>query len=458
MNEDIPNQILFHNDAAQRFNSLAHELLNKVGSFGSIQSSNPTSARKSEIHPAFTFTAEHIIGEIDFQEHSVNGLNEETGRFWNSNGLRVGWQGAEFAEIQKLVKRIEASSALRGRISYKFLLDETFNWLKDTLEQKRHDGLTDYLAERCSKEIQNYELWIPVYRTHSSREFSIGDVVFRTISKTLFDQFYSGIPKEEMARPEVSAAINHKRSKTQGSIAACINVTAEYEKASEIALATASDAIGLLRFISSVNWTSGQVSHCLPHGKENIHGAIEFVMEGSSKIKRVHERTLQRGPSGWNVDEARSVWPGLLERVDELAKQRQSTEFKAALYDAMILYSHASVETDITGKFVFLLAALESFFLRDKNEPIQTNLAERMAFLIADTVQERRRVIKNVKRFYSIRSDFIHHGQAIASEDREVADDFVFSAWFCFVRLLAQMDQFKTKSDLFNMLEEKKLG
>lgn len=460
MSESKPNIISFHNAAAERFNALAQELLGRVGSFGKIAPRTPPP--QSQIHPTFVFGSEHIIGEIKTQDHSINGLGEETGRFWNSNGIRVGWQGAEFEDIQKLVRRFEGTSEIKGRVSYKFLLDETFNWMQQTLERKRHDSLTDYIAECCSRGIREYEIWIPVYRTFSSKEFSIGDVVFRTVSKTLFDQFYSNVPKEKMEEPDVALAINRQRSAIQGGIAACIKVSAEYNKAHEIAHAAATEAIGLLRFLSFVNWTSKLVSHCLPLGRENTKGTTELLIE-SGTIKSIHKGTLERGPSGWNIDEARAsltpiVPSGVLNLVDQLATHRDSTEFKHALYDAMILYSRASIEAEVSNKFVFVLAALESLLLKDGSEPIQGNLGERMAFLIATTVVERRDVVRNVKEFYSIRSAFIHHGQPATSEQREIVDKFLFSAWLCFVRLLTRMDQYASRAQLFDELEELKLS
>lgn len=460
MSESPQTQIAFHPEAAQRFNEIAEELLSTVGSFGPVRP--PAPPPKSQIHPTFVFGPEHIIGDIKIEDRLVNGLGDETGRFWDSNGLRVGWGGAEYEAIQNFVRRLETAAPLKGRVSYKFLLDEAFDWLQQRLERKCQDSLTDHIAERCSREIREYEIWIPVYRTYSSREFSIGNVIFRTVSKALLDEFYSKAPKDKLEQPDIAMAVNRQRSAIQGSIAACVTVTAEYKKAHELAHTSAFEAIGLLRLLSPVNWTSRLVSHSLPVGRENTQGTTELLIEGGV-LKSINKGTVERGPSGWNVDEACvAVAPivpsGLLLLVDQLAKNRDATEFRRSLYDSMILYSRSSIESDISNKFVFVLAALESFLLRDGNEPIQSNLGERIAFLTANSVAERREIIRNVKDFYSIRSAFVHHGQSVTPEQRETVDKFFFSAWFCFVRLLTQMDRFTTKDELFTMLEEKKLA
>ncbi len=78
---------------------------------------------------------------------------------------------------------------------------------------------------------------------------------------------------------------------------------------------------------------------------------------------------------------------GLLEALHELASNRAKSEFRADLYGALRLHARHSVATEVAHKLVFVVAAAESIFLKSSNEPIQKNLGERMAFLIAETVE-----------------------------------------------------------------------
>lgn len=151
-----PFKVEFHSDAATRFSQLAQEVLKCVHSFERVDTP-PT--RGAEIHPVASLTADDIIGEVMVQESSFNGLGEETGRYWNSKGLRVGWEGREFEAIKDLVLRFGNAAPIKNRVSSRFLLDEIFKWLRETLEAKRSDALPDYIAERCSSEIRDYEIW-----------------------------------------------------------------------------------------------------------------------------------------------------------------------------------------------------------------------------------------------------------------------------------------------------------
>lgn len=449
-----PFKVEFHPEAAARFAELAQEVLKSIKSFGSV--GTPPSGG-AEIHPVANIAADQVIGEIKVVESSFNALREETGRYWTSNGLRVGWEGREFNAIKNLVLRFGNATPIKGRVSNSFLLDEIFKWLKETLETKRNDTLPRHIAERCSSEIREYEIWVPVYRTYSAADFEIGDVEFRTVSKALLDQWYAHVPEDEAKKPEMAQWINRKRARIQGSIAACIRMKAEVNKAREIAQSAASEAVGFLRFLSPVNWTCKLVSHCLPVGKENTRQAMELLVEDGA-IKGVTEASIEEGPTGWNIDEARHMSPGLLEALHQLSLHREGTEFKRDLYGALQLHSRHSVAAEIPHKIVLVASAIESLLLRDTHEPIQKNLGERMAFIIGNSLDERKGVVKSVEEFYRIRSAFFHHGQSVSPEDADIVDKFFFNVWFCLGRLLLQVDQYETKDKLLAVLEDRKLS
>jgi hypothetical protein len=454
-NESI--QIEFHEQAAARFADLAQDVLTKVGSFGRIE---PPSPKATQIHPVAQLTEKDVIGNVTWKESSVNRLGQETGRYWASGGYRVGWEGEGYDAVKSLASRLEQSGPLKGRVSTPFVLEEVFTWLRETLEAKRTDTLPEFIARRCSEVIKPHEIWIPVYRTYSAREFSMGDVQFRTISRPMLERWYSRIPEEQRKdEPGVDIVLNRQRSALQGTLAARINLDAEPTKALEAARAMAGEAIALLRFLSEVNWTCRITSHCLPIGRENTRTTMDIVVENGD-IRSIGKGVIEQGPRGWDVDEARQtqLTAGVLESLHELASQRTKTDFRTDLYGALQLHARHSVATEVAHKLVFVVAAAESMFLRDSSEPIQKNLGERMAFLIGNTVDERRKVIQNIDDFYKIRSGLIHHGKDIQENQKDIVDEFFVNVWFSFVRLLRSTDQWRSRGDMFTALENKKLS
>jgi len=70
------------------------------------------------------------------------------------------------------------------------------------------------------------------------------------------------------------------------------------------------------------------------------------------------------------------------------------------LYDVLQLHSRSSIAAGVSHKIVFVIAAIESLLLKDSNEPIQKNLGERMAFIIGESLEERKKIVANVEDFY----------------------------------------------------------
>lgn len=447
----------FNEKAAARFNELAQGLLTKASTFPPVQS---RSNAKTLIYPVAHLNESDVIGSVVWKQRCVNGLGEETGRYWETGTGRVGYEADGYAAAKDLGKRIEQTAPLKNRVSLRFLLDQLFTWLQETLESKRHNTFTDFIADRASAVIQVHEFWIPVYRTYSSREFAIGEVKFKTISPAMIERWYSRIPEEERKRaPGADIALARQRSLLQGTLAACVVVEAEALKAVEVARAQADESVALLRFLSEVNWTCRVTSYCFPIGKENTQTTMDIVVN-NGEIRSIGRGVIEQGPAGWNVDEARQfpLTVGVLELLQELASKRNSSELLSDVYGALQLHARASVATEVAHKLVFVVAAAESIFLRNGNEPIQKNLGERMAFLIGQNVDERRKVIKNVDDFYGIRSALIHHGKAIQEDQMDIIDEFFVNVWFSFVTLMRNRDQWMTRNDMFISLEDRKLA
>ena len=135
---------------------------------------------------------------------------------------------------------------------------------------------------------------------------------------------------------------------------------------------------------------------------------------------------------------------------------KNRTKFQETLLDALLLYSRSTREKDLAGKLVYTLVAMESVLLRNDNEPIQQNVGERMAFINANTVEERQRIIRNLKAAYTLRSRFIHHGHTI--DQRETVWQFMISAWSLFTTLAKFSQRFETKDELIDHLEAMKLS
>ena len=444
--------IEFHPNAKAAFATAAEDLLRSVKAYPETEQHV---GKKFNIHPKVVVPEGEIIGTPQITERSVDRTGTEVGRFWSGSNGRFGWAGDDYQQLKRFAERIARSTDLDGLVSEEFILDQAFAWLRETMEHKRSDSITDYISYRCSEEIKDHEFYIPLCRTYSSVNFAIGEVEFKSISKEFLDGWF---PSQPLENPDMERRVreleNDTRAKFQATLAACVKIRAEAKAASQEALARTLRATALLRFLSIANWTSKVRSFTLPFGMEGSTGWHSFNLD-SGVVKSLSSASVFEGPYEWVIDEARAELPGLLECLSDLAST-QGTDFRKTLFDAMLIYSRNSTTTDPANKLVFILVALESMLLKDASEPIQGNLGERMAFLVGASLDARKNIVSTVKKTYAMRSKFIHHGQGI--DDLEVFDAFLFNAWSSFVKLLELRDRFKTRLELIGKLDEMKLS
>ncbi|HLN02457.1 MAG TPA: hypothetical protein VK335_24430, partial [Bryobacteraceae bacterium] len=307
---------------------------------------------------------------------------------------------------------------------------------------------------RGAEAVRDFDIWIPLFQTYSSTEFRIGDVAFRTFTREIMEEWWGRIPSKVREDPSSMAALNHRRSELQAGLAACVSVRAERGKAVEIAQARAQNATALLRFLSPANLNSRLTSYCTPTVARAPLELTEVFMN-ADRIDHINRGLQDQRAVDWHLDRSLQLRPGVLENLHRLALDT-STEFRRSLYDALILYSRQTLAVEVSDKLVFTLSALESMLLRDANEPIQKNLGERMAFLIGQTTQERKDIVKNIDEVYRIRSAFVHHGQT--SRHVETVDRFLVNALATFSRLMDLSINYRTKAALVGALEDLKMS
>ena len=443
------SELSFHPDAASRFNERADEIPNTVQ--GLRVSNSPS--QKPDLHPAGAIGPDDILSRDKFVFES-DPLGETTGVSWASGSMWVGWIGPAFQPIKALAESMGQTKQFRNFVSTKFLVEQTCHWLCDKLEQRGSSSLSEFVTLRSREAVRDFDIWIPLFQTYSSTQFIIGGVTFRTFTREIMEEWWNRIPAKIREDTLSIAALSAKRSELQARLAACVPVCAERRKAVEIARARAQNATALLRFLSPANLNSRLVSYCTPTAAVGPRQITEVFMD-SGHIGEISRSLENRHMTDWLLDQSIQLRPGVLENLQRLALDT-STEFRRSLYDALILYSRQALAVEVSDKLVFTLSALESMLLRDGNEPIQKNLGERMAFLIGQTAQQRKNIVKNIDEVYRIRSAFIHHGQT--PRDVETVDHFLVNAWTSFSRLMDLSTEYQTKDALVGALEDLKMS
>jgi hypothetical protein len=130
-----------------------------------------------------------------------------------------------------------------------------------------------------------------------------------------------------------------------------------------------------------------------------------------------------------------------LDILSNVLLQAEKSDFQNQVLNSLFIYSQSALAVDVEDKLIYVLVAVESILLRDANEPIQQNIGERMAFLLENTADKRKAIIKNVKEVYAVRSKFIHHGQTI--DEMELITTFMSNTYRFFLVLIMNINKYK---------------
>lgn len=443
-----------HPEAASNFDRLGLDLMGRLKR--GVGTKRPTGEFKPDIHPAFTFSADDLLGPVRWTSAVVNGEGEEVGRVIEDLQLAVVGPNYEF--LKSIVASMQRSSSIAAVASTKYLLDCIWKWVEDSARNGVRKGLAAHVLDRLDQDVSEQEIWFPLYRVFSEIDLKIGSVAFKTLDTETMQRWQDCALA--IARDDEKQAANnyyHRfRSDMQGSIAAAVRVTAEPLKAHEDGRQQAKMAVSLLRFISIANLSPRTRSYCALLGEEQISKTCALTVENGN-LKKIERGTQEKIPDAWIIrkEDIADLPPMLLSWLDALSLNHESG-FAKRLYDSLLIYSQNSVSRDTSDRLLFILVALESMLLRDESEPIQKNLGERLALIAGKTVEERKSIVANVADVYRIRSKFVHHGQS--AEDFEPLYPFMSSVWVCFCKLLEWQTQFKTKADLISWLESRKLS
>ena len=446
--------IEFHPEAARNIELKAMALL---GKFRRVT----LTRREGKSFPVDRFvsariTDKDIIGEI------VESLSDQYGRtvakFFKSGSQTWGLVESDYDDLRRLVALLSKNAQVRKFLSDTFLENEVFCWCRAQIRDGEKAGLTDHLKKRTSETVKRQCAWVPVALLDVEQEFSVGHAAVRPLTAQMFDEMHRFTLEEgNVNADDARVFYGRLRKKMQGGAAVVIDVSAERDRAFEIAFEAAEIVVGLLRAFSPAAFDPELVCACAPLGTEHQPLAKMLFIE-SGKFDGYKNAPSGRSLGRWRLD---AEWAAELKNngLDDVAKLvglDQRTQFQQAILDSHLLYSRSTMKSDLSDRIVYILTALESLFLKDCSEPIQQNLAERLAVSTTNNANERMDIIRATKVVYKLRSEYLHHGST--SSDAHELKPFLLTACAGLAVARKNAGKFKSVSNFCAALDLYKLG
>ena len=77
-----------------------------------------------------------------------------------------------------------------------------------------------------------------------------------------------------------------------------------------------------------------------------------------------------------------------------------------------------------------------------------------MAFMTGKSLEARIAIIDNYKKAYALRSLAVHHGRQVKKEELEVLEQFIPATWFTLKWILTTLEQFNTRQEMIEHIDD----
>jgi len=446
-----------HPSAKENFNKKASAFTSLIKKSPQIRRNTVTA--NSDIHVAANITDKDIIG--DLKESISDYRGNIVGRIFYLNNERYALDGENYQGLLKLAESIQRINVFREKLSQGFIEEQIFIWLEQKFESHgEHKSFTDFLCDEAAEVVKPITVRVPIARTAVQEEFEFCNAIIKNYSKNMIDKMAPN-PKKIESKEHIKFAEQHLlkfRKEFQGYAVVELQLECEPDYAKDFALNETKRITDLLGIYSGTVLIPDVKCVSKAKGTESLE-QYKLVIDFGEDNNSISSGLLDVGSSqvwGISKEDVKMFNSCGLNLISEIATKTNPTDFESTVLNMAFLYSKAAFTSDPLEKLVYMLSALESTLLRSENEPIQQNIAERLAFFTSNELAERKAIIKNLKSVYGFRSKYLHHGHSSA-EIGELTE-FFQNVWVFYVNLVKNSGNFDKKITFLDAIDDCKLG
>lgn len=447
--------INIHPSAANNFNEKADELIGLIEVFPTVEEKK--NSFPSDLHVAASLTDKDIIGDIEVATSDYRG-NIVT-RFFHFNGKKLGLSEESYRKLRDIAERLQSLPAIRSMLSCSFVERRLFSWISEKYKElDAPDLFVEYLDSEARGVVKTITSWIPIANLEIQSAFAISKSEIRPLSKTVIDKWENKVESLSGENKDNAIKLFEKIRKDYQGLAAIVTTTeAEPEYAADYALEEAQKITAVLGIFSGATLIPDIKCVSNIKGSENIAQSTIFSESDEDSFLMSSSIIDISSAKNWKHGQREiiAIRKTGLDKISSLLASESLKDFEKSVLNSVFLYSKSAFTSDPVEKVIYMLSSLESVLLKNESEPIQQNLAERVAVFTAKELDKRKFIIKTIKSVYGVRSRYLHHGHI--SSELKLISDFMMQVWVFFIQLLANIDQFKTQEEFVNAIDDHKL-
>jgi hypothetical protein len=334
--------------------------------------------------------------EIVIRETTLSGMT--TVLAFTVGPARYAWRGSDYDRVRGVIDRLLKLPWAKQSIGTRFAEEVLIDWCRQQhRDLSTHQAFCEMLVAECTKQVTTQMLWVPVYDLEVQQGFSFGSVRFEPITKALLDQYETLLSRNASAvdLPRIAQFVAKARKDIQGLAAVALQVEADPYYAVDRAVEIGEAAVGCLRFFSPASYTPWEICTCAVLGSEYVPGSTVLKLNDQGVPCAVTKRTLPNAPA-WQLTSAELTRFGAegFDAAGSLVMDEKLNQFQKSVRSALLAHSKGTTLPDLSDRLVYTCSALDSLLLKDQSEPIQQNVGERMAFLVATSPDERKEVVR----------------------------------------------------------------
>lgn len=414
-------------------------------------------AFKSRRIPKDTITTEDLAGEPMLGWSTPSG--EWVGRYFVSDGKMVALREEGYRQLRRLVEKVIRAKPFSRGFSENFIEVEIFTWWRATLRAQTGATLSGHLLDAAQAAYGSHTVMVPLANIEIERAFNLGNVLVTPFNPALFTTFETETSTKFPEYAEIIAAeANHLRDELGHLTAVQVEIEGERDYAKDRAHRIATEMADIFRVMSPPAATRNIRFACFPLGLE--HEPKSTILElKDGKISHLTDGFHGNPSFRWKLPFAeldRHMTKSAFRNCSVFFDDVPLTTFQQRMKTAFSAYGESVAAIDLRNRLLYAMSAAEHLLLRDDNEPIQSSVGERMAFLIAKEPDARRAVVANFKKAYGLRSRQVHHLANL--DDEDALDTFFANMWAMMVTSLQNLPRYKEHSQFLDAIDRMKFS
>jgi hypothetical protein len=447
-----------------------HDTLNEPFTFTSKKSSeideasNAFSLRVREIQlaekTAETFPTQRpiyaeltdtdAIGTPQFFGPDVNGDNAII--FIITDGKAFGVHESDLVKTECIYEKILSEKWARDKISRKFIEERLFAWVRRKSLTNNKESFSEEIIKESLKNITTREVWAPIAHLEVEHPVNFGNVRIDPITSEKLDSLEQmGVAMAPAQEKDIRDLFTKMRKDFQGFAAIVVTLEAEPILAEERGLIVAQDAVGLLRFFSpaaAASWvlcpTALLGSEIIPRSKLLTLSNSSFSMTDSITARDVAFWRLSRH----DIERLINME---FQQAASLINPTELSDFSITVRSSIITYSKGTTLPDPIDRLTHALSALEGVFLKHAIEPVESNIADRISFLLSQKASNRAEVAQNVRQVYWLREQY--RASPLSPREHEILAIFIANAHMALRISLQNIYSFQSKAEFIEAVE-----